>query len=142
MDFQLEKGFAGQQSEMVPATFVSLTATDDIKSGQPVALDGEGKCKVATDGTSFQGIASGVSTNQEWAKGEEVRIMTQGSIYIDAEAATTAGSAIGFSSTSTWADAEKTNYPTQIDGSQVDAGTTGAGIARVRLFGVETSTVS
>lgn len=141
MDFTIPKGFAGQQAEMVPATFVSLTATGTIKSGQPVALDGEGKCKKATDGTGFQGIASGVSTKREWQAGEEVRIMTMGGIYLEAAAATTAGSPIGFSSTGTWADAATTTYPTQINGSQVDAGTAGAGICRARLFGVETTSL-
>lgn len=141
-DFILEKGFAGQQADMTPATFVSAIATGTIKSGDPVALDGEGKCKKATNGTGFLGIACGTSTKREWEQYDSVRIMTQGSIYLDAATATTAGASVGFSSTSTWSDATASTYPTQIDGSKIDEASSGAGLIKVRLFGVQTTTVT
>ena len=142
VDFILTKGFAGQQAEMVPATFVSYVATGTIVSGQPVALDGEGKCDVASDATGFLGIACGTSDKREWVAGETVRIMTQGSIWLSTAATASAGDTIGFSSSGAWAKAAAATYPTAINGSTVDAGVTGAGLARVRLFGVETTTIS
>lgn len=141
-DFIIEKGFAGQQADMVPATFISAIATGTIASGDPVALDGEGKCKKATDGTGFLGIACGVPTKREWSQYDSVRIMTQGSIYLDAATAVNAGDAIGFSSTGAWSVATATTYPTKINGSTTDEGVTTAGLVKVRIFGVETSTVA
>lgn len=137
----LAKGFTGAQADMTPATFISATATATIAAGDPVQLDGEGKCKPATTATAFLGIACGTSTKREWAAGESVRIMQQGAIYLTTAATATAGSAIGYTAAGAWADAVTSTYKFSINGSKVVEGVTGAGLAKVRLFGTEITTL-
>lgn len=139
--FILGKGFAGGQADAVPATFVSATATATIASGQPVQLDGEGKCKPAASAVGFLGIASGTAEKREWVAGESVRIMTIGSLFITTAATATAGAKVGFTTAGAWADSLTATYKHQLDGSQVVEGVTGAGLAKVRLNGVQTTTL-
>lgn len=131
-----EKGFIGGQSNMVPATYVSRTATADMAVGIPVSVGvTENLCVPATDGTKFLGITASDAVHGAYKAGETVRILTEGVIYVTAAATVSQGAAVGFSAAGAFATASSTTYKYQIQGACFDASAQSGELVPIRLNG-------